>query len=68
MASVNSEQIEIKTLEIVNAGDHWSFRMSRQIAPLLAMLQWYIRVRNVIFGGLNGYSWGNTISKKKIPP
>jgi hypothetical protein len=25
----------------VSAGDHWSLRMSRQMAPLLLMLGWY---------------------------
>lgn len=29
-----------RTLEIVRAGDHWSLRMSKQIPPLLFMLQW----------------------------
>jgi hypothetical protein len=31
--SQSSEQIESKTLEIVNAGDHCERRISRQIAP-----------------------------------
>ena len=29
-----------RTLEMVSAGDHWSLRMSRQMPPLLLMLQW----------------------------
>ena len=35
-----SELIERRTLEMVSAGDHWSFRISRQIEPLLLTLQW----------------------------
>ena len=37
--------MERSTLPTVKAGDHWSLRMSRQMAPLLLMLQWYMRVR-----------------------
>ena len=33
LASVNNEQIDNKTLEIVKAGDQLSFKISRQIAP-----------------------------------
>lgn len=40
LASVSSEQMDSSTLEMVSAGLHWSFRMSRQIWPLLLMLQW----------------------------
>lgn len=40
LASVNKEQIDNKTLDIVNAGDQLSLRISRQIAPWLLMLQW----------------------------
>jgi hypothetical protein len=40
LASVNSEQMDNKTLEIVNAGDHCSFKISRQICPELLTLQW----------------------------
>jgi hypothetical protein len=39
LASVNKEQIDSKTLEMVNAGDQLSLRMSRQIAPWLLILQ-----------------------------
>ena len=39
-ASVSSEQMESSTLEMVSAGYHCSFRMSRQIWPLLFTLQW----------------------------
>ena len=38
--SVSSEQIDNRTLLIGSAGDHWSFRMSRQIPPFALMLQW----------------------------
>lgn len=40
--------------EIVNAGDHWDLKISRQIEPLLFILGWYIRVVKATFGGLNG--------------
>jgi hypothetical protein len=39
LASVKREQMDNKTLEIVKAGDQFSFKMSRQIAPWLLMLQ-----------------------------
>jgi hypothetical protein len=39
-ASVSNEQIDSKTLEMVSAGLQLSLRMSRQIWPLLFMLQW----------------------------
>ena len=35
--SHNSEQIDKSTFEIVRAGDHWLFKMSRQIPPFGAM-------------------------------
>ena len=38
--SVNMEQMESSTLDIVRAGDHWSRRMSRQMLPLLLMFGW----------------------------
>ncbi len=38
-ASVNNEQMESKTLEMVSAGDHCSFKMSKQICPELLTLQ-----------------------------
>lgn len=40
LGSVSSEQTDSRTLLTVSAGLHWSFRMSRQIWPLLLMLQW----------------------------
>jgi hypothetical protein len=40
LGSVSNEQTESNTLEIVSAGLHWSFKISRQIWPLLLMLQW----------------------------
>lgn len=68
LQSVSSEHIDKSTLDIVKAGDQLSFRISRQITPWLFMLQWYILVRNVTFGGLNGYSGEKCISRKKTPP
>lgn len=38
--SVNNEQILNNTFEIVNAGLHWSLRMSKQMPPFELMLQW----------------------------
>merc|ERR1712023_379848 len=38
LGSVNSEQIDSNTLEMVSAGLHWSFKISRQMLPLLLML------------------------------
>ena len=38
--SHNKEQIDNRTLEMVKAGDHWSFKMSKQMLPLLLMLGW----------------------------
>ena len=32
---MSSEQMDSSTLEMVSAGLHWSFRMSRQMPPLL---------------------------------
>jgi hypothetical protein len=40
LGSVSSEQMESRTLDIVRAGLHWSLRMSKQMLPLLLMLQW----------------------------
>uniref|UniRef100_A0A0A9D8W3 Csu456(Uce) n=1 Tax=Arundo donax TaxID=35708 RepID=A0A0A9D8W3_ARUDO len=44
--SVSSEQIDSNTLEIVSAGLHWSFKMSRQMLPLLLIFGWNSLVRN----------------------
>lgn len=52
--SHSREQIDNNTFEIVNAGDHWDRKMSRQIEPLLFMLGWYMRVVKATLGGLNG--------------
>lgn len=68
LQSVRSEHIESNTLDIVRAGDQLSFRMSKHITPWLLMLQWYILVRNVTFGGLNGYSGEKWMSRKNTPP
>ena len=54
LGSVNNEQIDKRTLDTVRAGLHCSFRISRQIDPFELILQWYIRVLNVTFCGLNG--------------
>lgn len=68
LQSVRSEQIDRRTLDMVSAGDQLSLSMSRQMTPWLFTLQWYIRVRKVTFGGLNGYSGEKWMSKKKTPP
>lgn len=52
--SHSREQIDNNTFDIVNAGDHWDRKMSRQIEPLLFMLGWYMRVVKATLGGLNG--------------
>jgi len=40
---------------IVKAGDHWSFRISKQMAPVWdETFGCQIFVRNFIFGGSNG--------------
>ena len=54
LGSQSRLQIERRTLATVRAGDHWDLKMSRQIAPLLLMLGWYILVVNANLGGLNG--------------
>jgi len=46
--------ISFPPFEIVNAGDHWSRRISRQIEPLALMLGWYILVVKLTLGGLKG--------------
>ncbi len=56
--SGDNKYIESNTFEIVNAGLQLSFKISKHIAPLLLILQWYILVRYTTFGGLNGYSCG----------
>jgi len=38
LGSVSMEQMDNRTFEIVNAGDHWSRRMSKQMEPLELML------------------------------
>lgn len=35
LGSVKRDEIDNKTLEMVSAGLHWSFKMSKQIAPFL---------------------------------
>ena len=38
--SVSREQINSNTFDTVRAGLHWSFKISRQMLPLLFTLQW----------------------------
>jgi hypothetical protein len=52
--SHNSEQIDNKTFEIVNAGDHCSFKMSKQMLPWEFTFGWYTFVLKFTLGGLNG--------------
>ena len=52
--SSNKLLIDNKTLDIVKAGDHYCFRISRQIYPFLFIFGWYILVINTILGGLKG--------------
>ena len=40
LASVSSEEMDSSTLEMVRAGLHWFFRMSRQMPPVALMLGW----------------------------
>ncbi len=40
MGSVSKLLIESHTFEIVSAGLHWSFRMSKQMLPLELMFGW----------------------------
>ena len=40
--------------EMVSAGDHCAFRMSKQIDPLLFTFGWYMRVVKETFGGFKG--------------
>ena len=40
LQSVRREQMERRTLEMVNAGLQLSFKMSRQMTPWLLILQW----------------------------
>ena len=52
--SVNNELILKSTFEIVNAGDHCSFKISKQIVPCEFTFGWYTFVLKFTFGGLNG--------------
>ena len=50
---------ESSTVLSVMAAAHWSFRMSRQMAPVTEeTLGCHILVRNRTLGGLNGYVSG----------
>ena len=39
LGSVSSEQMERSTFDIVRAGDHWSFKISKQMPPFEFILQ-----------------------------
>ena len=54
LGSVNNEQMLKSTLLIVNAGDHCSFKISKQIDPWLLTFGLYTFVLKFTFGGLNG--------------
>ena len=54
LGSVRRELIERRTFETVRAGDHVSFRISRQMEPFALMLGWKMRVVNANLGGLKG--------------
>jgi hypothetical protein len=41
-------------LEMVSAGLQFSFRISRQMDPLVLIFGWYTLVMKLIFGGLKG--------------
>ena len=40
LASVNKELMDKSTFEIVSAGDHYSFKMSKHIDPLELIFGW----------------------------
>jgi hypothetical protein len=48
---------ERRTLEMVRAGLHWSFKMSRQMLPWLLTLGWYTLVWNA--------TWADTQTQKR---
>ena len=54
LGSVNNEQMLKSTLLIVNAGDHCSFKMSKQMLPCEFTFGWYTFVLKFTLGGLNG--------------
>lgn len=39
-ASLSQSMLNISPFDIVNAGDHWSLRMSRQMEPFALILGW----------------------------
>lgn len=52
-----------------SAGDHWSFKMSRQMAPVwLEMLGCQTLVMNFILGGVYGYCASSSMSTRNVPP
>lgn len=57
------------TVRRVIAAAHWSFRISKQIAPVTELiLGCHILVINRTLGGLNGYVSGILISSWYLPP
>ena len=44
----------LRALVMVRAGDHWSFKMSRQILPSGSTFGWDILVTNCTLGGVKG--------------
>jgi hypothetical protein len=50
----SAHNMRLAPLEIVSAGLHWSFRMSRQMPPSDEMLGWNTLVVKRTLGGLNG--------------
>lgn len=53
---------------MASAGDHSSFKISKQIAPVYdEILGCHILVSNYILGGLYGYSFGILISIWYLP-
>jgi hypothetical protein len=54
LGSVNREHTDSSTLEMVSAGLHSVFRMSKQMPPAELMLGWYTLELNDTLGGLKG--------------
>ena len=57
-----------RTVLICSAGDHLSFRISRQIRPIRSTLGWYNLVKNRTNGGSIGYPFGRNNSSLNTPP
>jgi|TARA_B110000503_G_scaffold60019_1_gene95532 hypothetical protein len=64
----SSARIALHTECKVHAGDHASFRISRQISPVLqCTFGWKIFVAKDAFGGARGYVSGNVNRTTKVP-